>query len=261
MIVVLEKIGSAFLSLSRSFFTTLGFSGAVLIRIFSPKAYTSASLSVLLHQIYFTAVQILPFFLLISVILGTLLIGIAFQTIKSMGLDRFLGTVLVGFIITELSPFVTVLLLALRSSSAINTEVAVMKVNRELRTLEVFGIDVVDYLFLPRIMNGMISLTLLNGLFSVVLLASGFFFSFFIFGMDFQSYSELLAESIVFSSMIILVGKCIAFGFFITLIPIMAGTGATYDLTTIPVSVLHGMIRVFSAIIVVEVLSLLARFI
>ena len=41
-----------------------------------------------------------------------------------------------GFIVTELSPLVTVFFITLRSSSAINTEMAVMKVDGEIKTLE-----------------------------------------------------------------------------------------------------------------------------
>jgi len=75
-----------------------------------------------------------------------------------------------------------VLLIALRSSSAINTEIAVMKVNNELKTLDVFNIDVISYLFLPRIINGVVSVVLLSSLFSILALLSGLLFSNLILG-------------------------------------------------------------------------------
>ncbi|MBT8490658.1 MAG: ABC transporter permease, partial [Deltaproteobacteria bacterium] len=205
-------------------------------------------------------VEILPLFICVSVILGTLIMGILLDTIKTLGLDQYLGTILMGFAVTELSPFVTVLLLALRSGSAINTEIAVMKVNRELDTLQAFNIDANIYLFIPRIISVIISLVLLTGLFSIVLLTSGVLFSNIIFGMGLNTYSMLLVNSIECADMAILFFKCVTFGFFISLIPILSGMRASYELTSIPVSVLHGMIRVFIAIILIEVLSLLARF-
>lgn len=261
MIGVIEKIGTSGIYITKSLFDTLYFAIKIILKIFDRKTYNSATISVLISQIYFTSVEILPLFICVSVILGTLIMGVVFQAIKNLGMDQYLGNVLIGFVVTEFSPFVTVLLIALRSSSAINTEIAVMKVNKELYTLKVFHINELDYLFMPRIANGMISLILLNGLFSIVLLTSGFLFSKIIFGMSLNAYSNLLVNSIHFSDMIVLFLKCMTFGFFITLIPIIYGRRTSYQLTSIPVSVLQGMIRVFIAIVIIEVLSLIARLI
>ncbi|MBN2515803.1 MAG: ABC transporter permease [Deltaproteobacteria bacterium] len=257
---IIENIGSSTIGMISSFYHTITFAILITFKMFDRKTYNSATLSVITAQIYYTSVEILPLFICVSVILGTLVMGILLDTIKALGLDQYLGTILMGFAVNELSPFVTVLLLALRSGSAINTEIAVMKVNRELDTLQAFNIDENNYLFIPRIISVMISLVLLTGLFSIVLLTSGVLFSNILFGMGLNTYSMLLVNSIEFSDMTILFFKCLTFGFFITLIPILSGMRATYELTSIPVSVLHGMIRVFIAIIMIEVLSLLARF-
>ena len=256
----IENIGRSTIRIIISFNHTIVSAIRIAFKMFDVKTYNSATLSILTAQIYYTSVEILPLFICVSVILGTLIMGILFDTIKTLGLDQYLGTILMGFVVTELSPFVTVLLLALRSGSAINAEIAVMKVNKELDTLQAFDIDENNYLFIPRIIGMMISLVLLTGLFSIVLLTSGVLFSNILFGMGLNTYSMLLVNSIEFSDMAILLFKCLTFGFFIALIPILSGMRATYELTSIPVSVLHGMIRVFIAIIIIEVLSLLARF-
>ncbi len=217
--------------------------------------------NVLVNQIYFTSVQILPVFLLVSIVFGSVLIGIVFTLLKELGLTYFIGHVLMGLIVTELSPFLTVLLITLRSSAAINTEMAVMKVNREIQTLETFHIDVMDYLLAPRVINGIISIVLLSSLFSIVLLVSGFLFLKVFFGMSIDVYAVDLLNSAVFSDLVILFAKCITLGFFIALIPIRRGMTATEELTSIPISVLNGMVKVFIAIIMIEVLSLIIRFI
>jgi len=216
---------------------------------------------VFINQIYFTAVQILPLFLFVAVIFGSLVNGMAFQVIKNLGLTEYLGHLLMGFIVTEISPFITVLLIALRSSSAINTEIAVMKVNRELNTLDTFNIDLIDYLFVPRVLNGIVSMVLLSSLFSLVVLSIGLFVSSVIFGTAADAYIDTLLRSATLLDMIILWFKCAAFGFFITMIPIILGMNVSQELTSIPVAVLNGMVKVFSAIIIIEVLSSIVRFI
>jgi phospholipid/cholesterol/gamma-HCH transport system permease protein len=132
-----------------------------------------------------------------------------------------------------------------------------MKVNKELDTLEAFNINVITYLFIPRILNGIISIVLLSSLFSIVVLLSGLFFSTWFFGLSMDDYTIILVESASFADILIMFLKCATLGFFIVLIPIRFGLSATNELTSIPVSVLNGMVNVFIAIVIIEVLSLI----
>jgi phospholipid/cholesterol/gamma-HCH transport system permease protein len=256
---VLENIGRLGIKTANSFIDTISFARKVIFRMFQLRIYNSAMRMVLMNQIYFTSVQILPVFLLVSIVLGLLFIGIAFQLLKQLGLTDYLGNVLIGLIVTELSPFFTVLFLTLRSASAINTEMAVMKVTGEIKTLETFRIDVINYLLIPRIINGIVSLVLLSSLFSIVLMFSGMLFSLTIFGISIDVYSNILLNSANFSDMVITLIKCAMFGFFITLIPIRFGLRASQEFTSIPIAVSSGMVNVFTAIIIIEVLSLIIK--
>jgi len=261
MVEPIQYIGRKTIGTCSAFAEMLVFSGQVMTRALQRKTYNSATKMVLINQIYFTSVQILPLFLFISVIFGSLLVGSVFQAIKNLGLTEYLGKILMGSVVTELSPFVTVLLITLRSSSAINTEIAVMKVNKELKTLEAFQIDIINYLFVPRILNGILSVVLLSALCSITVLISGFLFLNLFFGVSPDVYASDLLNSAVFSDILIMLMKCVTFGFFITLIPIRQGLRASDELTSIPVSVLNGMVNVFIAIVIIEVLSLIIRFI
>ena len=261
MITFFDTLGQRLSFSLYSFADASAFAGRVFCRIFQRKTYSSAMREVLVNQIYFTSVQILPSFLLVSIIFGSLLIGIVFTLLKDLGLTEFIGPVVMGLIVTELCPFLTVLLITLRSSAAINTEMAVMKVNREVHTLETFRIDVIDYLLAPRVINGIVSIVLLSSLFSIVLLASGILFASLIFSMNMDVYTDIILNSTSFFDIFIALIKCMIYGFFITFIPIRQGLQASYELTSIPVSVSGGMVKVFASIIIIEVLSLLTKLI
>jgi len=261
MLTAIENIGKASLSKIIPLRGTLQFALRVFLHIFDSRTYNSASRMVFINQFYFTSVQILPLFLLVAVIFGSLINGMAFQVVKNLGLSDYLGRLLMGFVVTELSPFITVLLIALRSSSAINAEIAVMKVNRELNTLESFRIDLIHYLFIPRILNGMLSMVLLTSLFALVVLSIGILVSRLVFGTSVDGYIDTLLHSTDLLDIFILMIKCATFGFFITLIPIRLGLNASKELTSIPISVLNGMVKVFLAIVTIEVLSSILRFI
>jgi len=256
---ILEDIGRREITTSMSFLDTISFAFKVAGRMFQPRIYNSAMRMVLINQIYFTSVQIVPVFLAASIILGSLLIGIVFEFLKMLNLTAYLGNVLMGLIVTELSPLFTVFFITLRSSSAINTEMAVMKVDGEINTLEVFRIDVIDYLLVPRIISGIISLVLLSSLFSIVLMASGIIISWVIFGISIDLYSNILLTSADFFDIVISLIKCAVFGFFITMIPIQSGLRASREFTSIPIAVSNGMVNVFTAIIIIEVLSLVIK--
>jgi len=259
MVAFWENLGRRVIRMLTAFTGTIHFAGKVFLRIFQRKTYSSAMREVLVNQIYFTSVEILPVLLLVAIVFGSLLIGIVFTLLKDFGLTGFIGHVLMGLIVTELSPFLTVLLITLRSGSAINTEMAVMKVNREINALETFRIEVIDYLVAPRIINGMISIVLLSSLFSIVLLVSGLLFSRLIFGMSIDIYTNILLNSTSFSDIFIALFKCAVYGFFITLIPIRFGLRASHELTSVPIVVSQGMVNVFAAILIIEVLSLLTK--
>jgi len=262
MINAIESIGRGTLNNLLSLRATLSLAARIIIHLFDRQTYNSASRMVFVNQFYFTSVQILPLFLFVAAVFGSLVNGMAFQVIKNLGLTDYLGRLLMGFVVTEIAPFVTVLLIALRSSSAINAEIAVMKVNRELNTLETFNINVIDYLFAPRVLTGVLSMVLLSSLFSMIVLVIGLFVSSAIFGMSVEDYVSILLRSASLSDLVIVLIKCATFGFFITLIPISRGLNASQEeLTSIPVAVLNGMVRVFIAIVVIEVLSSIIRFI
>jgi phospholipid/cholesterol/gamma-HCH transport system permease protein len=261
MIKTIGYIGEAAIHGTSALRGTLAFAARVFLAFFDRRTYNSASRMVFIHQIYFTSVQILPLFLFVAVIFGSLINGMAFQVVKNLGLSDYLGRLLMGFVVTELSPFVTVLLIALRSSAAINTEIAVMKVNRELNTLEIFRIDLIHYLFMPRILNGMLSMVLLTSLFALVVLSIGLLVSSLVFGTSVEAYIDTLLNSADVLDIVILLIKCATFGFFITLIPIRLGLNASQELTSIPIAVLNGMVKVFMAIVTIEVLSSIVRFI
>ena len=86
-----------------------------------------------------------------------------------------------------------------------------------------------------------------------------YLFSRMMFGMSSDVYSNLLLNSTDFSDIVIALFKCAVYGFFITLIPIRFGLRASRELTSIPVVVSQGMVNVFAAILMIEVLSLITK--
>jgi len=259
MIKFIENIGDKTINIFHSIYEALKFTFLCLIHMINPKSYNPAMRMVLIKQIYFTAVTILPLFIVMASIFGSIIIGIVIVVATQYALQDKIGSIIVTFVINEFSPFFTALLISLRSSTAVNTEIAIMNVNKELNTLQEYDIDLIDYLFLPRIISGVISVTFLSILFALIMLSSGYLFTLFYMGMDLHIYTSLLLNAVEIKDLIVMLLKSIAFGFVIMLIPIYSGfhTGNSYS--AIPISVLNGMVRLFIAIFFIEVLALLLQ--
>jgi len=259
MLQFIEGIGAKAIKTTSSVFEALWFMSLCIVYMFLPSSYNPAMIMVLIKQIYFTAVGILPIFITMSVIFGTIIIGVVISLATEYNLQDKIGSIIITFVVDEFAPFFTALLISLRSSTAVNTEIAVMKVNKELNTLKEYNIDLISYLFIPRIVSGVISVTSLSALFAIIMLSSGYIFAFFTMGMDSYSYKMLLFHAIEIKDIMILIFKGIAFGFVTMVIPIYSGLNAFDSYTAIPISVLNGMVKLFISLFVIEVLSLVLQ--
>lgn len=223
--------------------------------------WNRATYDVVLKQIYFTAVQILPVFMLYSLVISWLMINIIFNTARDFGLTEFATEMIIRVVILELLPFLTALFVALRSGSAINTEVALMRVNNELDALTHCQVSPMQFEFLPRLIGGMISMLTLAGL--ACLLALGLTFT-SIYGVELNgldSFTQTVGKLFVPSVVIGFFVKGILFGLAVTLIPISAGLETPKKLFMVPVSVLRGMMQVFFVLVAIEVVSLALQYI
>ena len=254
-----EKIGDKSISFIYSLQEVFHFIFVCIFHIFLPKSYNPAMMMVLVKQIYFTAVQIIPLFIVMALLFGTVIIGVVIYMATQYSLQNQMGSIIITFVLDEIAPFFTALLISLRSGAAINTEIAVMRVNNELNTLKEYNISLIDYLFLPRIISGIVSVTFLSILFAIIMLASGYVFTFFYMNLDFYTYENLLLDAIDMRDFAILLIKSFSFGFLTMLIPIYSGLRTKKSYTAIPISVLNGMVRLFIAIFFIEVMSLLIQ--
>lgn len=258
--VFIENLGSKTLHIISILYEALFFTYQCLFKLLRQKSYNSATFDILIKQIYFTAVQALPILIFIGFVFGAVLIALIVHLALDYGLKDHIGSLIITLILNEFAPLITVLFVALRSGAAINTEIAVMKVSRELDTLQAFHIDIIEYLFLPRILAGMISLILLASLLSIIMLFSGYLYLLLFFETGLDLFIRTLMHAISIDDLILFFTKSLLFGFFVTLIPIYSGLNTVMAYTGIPIAVLNGMVKLIIAIMSIEVILLLIQY-
>lgn len=257
----ITRLGDAALAWLRRWAHLAGFTGRLFAVLVSPLSYNSATRSVVQKQIYFTAWQILPAFTLFAALLSLVIIQISVTTARDFGLGDYALETVIRVLVLELLPLLTALFVALRSGAAINTEVALMNINNELRALEAVGIDPLRFEFLPRLIGGTLSVLALTALASLAALVLGYLAVYGLQSSSLADFSHVMAKVFTIPILLGLWLKCLAFGIAVTVIPMSAGLNAPQKLFFAPIAVLQGMVRLFFVLMLIEVAALTLTYI
>ena len=256
MLRLLEAIGHKVLNAAAVLREMVGLTGLLGVRALQPASYNPAVRLVLTRQVYFTAVQILPLFLVVALVFGTGVVGAVVAGILRLDLGDQTGALVVNLLVLELAPLITAILIGLRSGAAINAEMATMAITGEFRTLELYGIDRAVYLYLPRVGAAMLAVTLLTGIFALLVLVSAYLFLFVFLHTALGAYLDAVMAALSGPVAALLAAKSLLLGFLVAFIPLYSGTHAPSGLTGISIAVLRGMVRLFLATALVELVTL-----
>ena len=261
LINLLTRRGAALLATLRTWRNTLVLAGEVVVAAMSPAVYNSATRSVVMKQIYFTAVQILLPFTLFAALLSFVLIQIVVGTAATYGLSDYALEMVVRLLVLEVLPLVTALFVALRSGSAINTEVALMRINNEIDALEGSGVDTLRLEFMPRVIGGMLSVLSLTAITSALALVLAYLAVYGPQPWSLPDFTRVMAKVFDGAIMTSIWLKSLAFGLAVTVIPVAEGLATPRMMFMAPISVLRGMVRLFFVLMLIEVASLAFKYI
>lgn len=254
MINYLYNLGRFYVNSFKDFKEYIDFCLIIVSQFLTFKLFNPAVFLVTLRQIYFTGVQIIKIHLFIATIVGIGLVGLFGKFLFSIGAYEHIGKVLVLVIIREFAPLITTLLLSFRSSTAIGAEIATMKLNNEIKTLNSIGINEYNYLFLPRVFSGVVCIFSLSVFFAFVSIMVGYFILSFKLNMTMDYVVKMVINELSLDDIACFIYKTLFFGFVITTTPIFTSmtTVSKYS-TDVPISLLKGMMRLFYGLIFVEI--------
>ena len=256
-----EGLGRRFIGWTTSVRALAQFLYHVLSAFLAPATWNRATLDNVIRQVYFTAVQALNVFLPYTLVIIGVIVAIIVSTARGLGLSYLATDLVIRVLTLELLPFLTALFVALRSGSAINTEVALMEVTRELDAFRHCGVNPLYFEFLPRVAGGVISVLSLSLLAGFISLAGAYLGLYGLSPAGASYFSMTVANVFSIPTMLGWFVKCVLFGLVVTSVPIAAGLETPPKTFFVPISVLRGMMRVFFALVLIEVLSLAAKYV
>lgn len=226
----------------------------------SRSTYTPITRAAALQQVYFTAWQPLAGFTVFSALLSLVAIQVTITAARGFGLAGYALELVFRVLVVELIPFVTALMVALRSGSATNTEVALMHASGEFEAMRAARVDPMKREFVPRVVASALSVLSLTILSCAVALLLAYLVMYGLSPWGFAEYTRTIAGVFDVQILVGFVLKCTAFGVAVAAIPIAAGLQASQDLQSAPISVMGGMVRLVLALALIEITSIAVKY-
>ncbi len=213
-------------------------------------------------QILFTGYEALGLTLLIAAAVGVSVVAQGQVWLSRFGQSDMLGSLLIAVIFREAGPLLVNFLVIARSGTAIVTELATMRVQGQVRMLDIQGIDPMIYLVISRLIGVTISVVCLTMFFIAFSLGVGFLFglSMEVGTRDAIVFIESVLKPIRFSDIVSLLAKTILPGLLTGVICCVEGLSIQGLSTEVPQAATRAVVRSIAALLVVSALvSLLAH--
>ncbi len=219
---------------------------------------------VIASQVYFTGWQALPVILIIGLSIGFLFVSQSVNAAFNLGNFDNAMRILLGVVLRELAPLLTSLIVIARSGTAVASELGNMKVNREVDSLISMGINPLNFIVLPRLIGGGLSVFVLGCYFALFGFLGGMLGAFVLGRIPPTHFLTTFLSTVQMSDFLILGVKLFMSGFFVFAISSYQGLQAQKSPTEVPVvttqAVMKSIIIVIGVNIIISLLFYINEF-
>jgi len=234
----------------------------VLVLALSPSTYSRANRAALARHIVLGSAPILPWFAMLSALVSVVLIRIVIVTAVSYGLSQYALEMVIRVLVLELIPLTAALFVALRSTVPSGAELTAMHARGAFARADA---DPLRFELLPRVVAGIVAVLLLAAVSCALALVLTYaaLYGFSIAGL--QGFTRTLGQIFNPAVALILVLKTLFFSIAVALIPVAAFLRGPQAAQTRAAGVrnspeLESLVRLFAAILVIEVVSLMSNY-
>jgi phospholipid/cholesterol/gamma-HCH transport system permease protein len=208
----------------------------------------------IVQQVYFTGLQSLELTSIIALLVGGLVVIQGISQLTRVGSRDVLASLLSVVIIREVGPFLTAVIVILRSGSAIAIEMGYMSVLKEIESIEMQGINPLHLLAIPRLAGVTVAVVCLVVFFNVVSLFGGFLAAWALVDVPLRALFDDLALAVSGTDFIVGSVKSVLFGLTISLVCLYHGFKTVEAITNVPQQVSRALVYCFILCIVINVL-------
>jgi len=207
---------------------------------------------VVYKQIYFSGLQSIGLLLLIALAAGGIVAGKLHYQIGQSGSAAL--KLLASLTLTEFAPLLTGLVLCARSISAMASELALMRHQGDITTLEMLGIDVLGYLVMPRILGMLLAAGVLSFYFALAAVTAG---AFGVAGLGWGHAMAELPANLSVSMLWQCIGKGVVFGMAAAVVACRQGLATSGGGTEVPMAASRAVVRALIALFGLDLIFIL----
>jgi len=250
-------VGEVTISWSRPFIEMTSIAGQTLRSFFRLSFFNPAVFRSLIKQVHVSSVQALPGIFIAALILGSITVHFLLSILTGLGAYDKIGEYLIYSMLHEIAPIACTIILMFRSGTAVISEISIMKIHKELDTLEMLGIRRRDYVFLPRVLAFAFAGPSLTITFSLVALFGGFLILGYFQDITFDNYKDQILYALDLRSIFILLAKPFFMSVGIAVMSIQRGLTVRKTFAEVPGKLIQGLMSTVSLIILVEIVFIL----
>ncbi|KPA17467.1 ABC transporter permease [Candidatus Magnetomorum sp. HK-1] len=208
-------------------------------------------------QVLFTGVEAFWLIGLIALLCGGTVIIQAINNMPNFGVGEYFGKLLKIFVVREIGPTVTFLIVMGRSGTALTAYLGNMRVNKEITALNAMGIEPVDYLVMPTFVGMILSMICLNFYFAIISIVGGLAVAKMILHIPYIIFLQKAFASISMFDVFFILLKSIVSGMVISIVSCFFGLKVK-NIREVSMVVIHsfvvsGAIRIVVKIIMIAI--------
>lgn len=231
--------------------------GALLL---TPATYGRARRPLLARHVAAAALPLLGWFGVVSTLLSLVIARIVLVTAASYGLSQYALGMEVRVLVLELIPLTAALFVAVRVTVPAAARLAAQRRAGALEALRQRGGDVLRDEIVPRAAAALFCMALLAALSSVISLVLAYLLAHGFTPWGLAHFTRQVGQVFTPAVSLIFVLKTLGFGAAVAIIPLGSGLhDRSDDASPLPLE-LQGLVRLFAAILLIEVLSLMGNY-
>ncbi|MDQ7000412.1 MAG: ABC transporter permease [Mariprofundus sp.] len=218
-----------------------------------------AVVNVLIRQIYFTGVKGLPWVLVITLFAGVAAVYHIVHFAKSVGDISLIGSLMNTLLMQEIAPLLVTILMLTRSGVAVATEIGNMHIRGEALLLKSMGIDLNEYLYLPRMMAFTLCGLVMTMLFVGISVWVGGLFVALSHELNFNQFLTEIRKGITLDGVLMMVGKGAFYPVLCCAMLLFEGRKVGHDPNQVPVHATYGVLDSLMMVALVDVIVAVLR--
>ncbi|MET0050916.1 MAG: ABC transporter permease [Candidatus Thiodiazotropha sp.] len=207
------------------------------------------------HALQAAGPEALPIVSLIAILVGAVLAFVGAIQLQMFGAEIYVANLVALGAFREMGAMMTAIIMAGRTGSAYAAQIGTMQVNDELDALKTFGIPVIDFLVLPRVLAMVIMMPLLTIWANLLGILGGLLVGVLVLNLSLLEYLTQTHNAIGWDDLAVGLVKSVLFGIVIAMSGCLRGLQCGRDSSAVGRATTSAMVTAILLIVIWDAIT------